>query len=89
MPNVKTVEPELLKELCQVCNRVPFGDIVRLGFGRWRHDCCAGGSQSWLENFHSIEHPTSEQRILFDTLSVSKNLPDAIHIQEECTHEED
>jgi hypothetical protein len=36
-----------MKELCRVCGRVPFGDIVLLGSEEWRHDRCCIGSEEW------------------------------------------
>lgn len=54
-----------MDELCKVCGRVQFGEIIRLGFKRWRHDDCHPGSRAWCEAY--VLHPiqTEEARILF------------------------
>lgn len=55
---------EELKEFCKVCERVPFGDIVRLGHGTWRHDECQIGSEAWAEYFAKL--PAKEKANLTD-----------------------
>ena len=40
-----------MDELCKICERVAFGRITYTGFGHWRHDECAVGSQDWLLYF--------------------------------------
>jgi len=43
-----TIMPELTQdETCRICERVPFGKLVYLGFGHWRHDICGLGSKDW------------------------------------------
>jgi hypothetical protein len=58
--------PEQLAELCQVCERVKWGECVRLGFGKWRHTECYPGSMPWLEYFKRLpaSQQTAEGRIL-------------------------
>jgi hypothetical protein len=41
---------------------VPFGDIVRLQAGAWRHDTCCIGSEEWAIYYRTL--PTVEQRNL-------------------------
>ena len=36
-----------MDEFCRVCERVAFGDVVRLGFDHWRHAHCELGSPEW------------------------------------------
>jgi len=36
-----------MNELCKICDRVAFGNIVHLGFNQWRHAGCALGSEEW------------------------------------------
>lgn len=52
--------------LCNICKRVPWGDMVRLGFGKERHAECYPGSQPWLENFKTLpaDQQTEEGKIL-------------------------
>ena len=51
-----------MREVCTICGRVRWGNWVPLGFGKWRHDECALGSQSW--NLYYLSQPMSEQRRL-------------------------
>jgi hypothetical protein len=58
-----------MDEHCIICDRVPFGDIVRLGFGHWRHDQCAPGSPAWRERYQQLPSSakTEEGNILYVT----------------------
>lgn len=49
-----STEVKLLDETCLICGRVSFGEIVRTGFGHWRHDTCALGSEEWKEFFQGL-----------------------------------
>ena len=40
-----------LDETCLICGRVHFGEIVRTGFGHWRHEACGLGGPEWREFF--------------------------------------
>jgi len=43
-----TIEPSKpLDEVCYVCDRFCFGEIVCVGFGHWRHNHCGIGSEDW------------------------------------------
>lgn len=71
---------EGLEELCKVCQRVQFGEIQRLAFGKWRHSYCYPGSQEWCEYFKALSpsEQTAEGRILFECkskLSIAVNHP--------------
>jgi hypothetical protein len=37
----------VVSESCKICERVPFGKVVPLGFGKWRHDTCEIGTEEW------------------------------------------
>jgi hypothetical protein len=43
-----------MKELCKICDRVAFGDIVVLQNGAWRHDTCCIGSEEWALYFAKL-----------------------------------
>lgn len=45
---------ETLAEFCTICDRVMFGEIVRVGYGKWRHDYCAIGSTAWLVYYNGL-----------------------------------
>lgn len=49
----------VMEELCKICQRVAFGDIVRLAAGSWRHDDCAIGSEAWAVYYVGL--PQSER----------------------------
>lgn len=53
-----------MNEYCKICERVPFGDIVMLGFGVWRHSTCAIGSEEWKLYYERL--PRSSQKQLAD-----------------------
>ena len=55
-----------LRELCEVCERVRFGDVQRLGFGKWRHAGCYPGSVDWLDYIRRMPEAkrTNEQRYI-------------------------
>jgi len=46
-------------DYCAVCERVAWGYVVRLGFGKWRHAECYPGSAAWLDYFKRL--PASQQ----------------------------
>jgi hypothetical protein len=48
-----------LKELCEVCQRVRWGEYVYLGFGRWRHQDCYPGSKNWFDYYREL--PTNRR----------------------------
>lgn len=43
--------PRELKETCEVCDRVAWGNFQPLGLGRWRHAECYPGGRNWLEAY--------------------------------------
>jgi len=49
---LKTTMSHLVPSYCKICDRVPFGSIVPLGCGSWRHDGCAIGSKEWGHYYH-------------------------------------
>jgi hypothetical protein len=53
-----------MNELCKICERVQFGDIVRLGHGVWRHETCCIGSEEWALYFERL--PREEKAKLAD-----------------------
>ena len=55
-----------LKEQCSVCDRAQWGEVVRLGYGKWRHDSCYPGSLPWLEYFKALppDQQTSEGKLI-------------------------
>jgi hypothetical protein len=57
-----------MKELCEVCQRVIWGEVVRLGFDKWRHEACYPGSAIWLEAFRLLpaERRTEEGRMIYE-----------------------
>lgn len=52
-----------LLPFCKICQRVPFGDIVQLAGGQWRHDACAFGSVSWKEYYDALPEGADKQRL--------------------------
>lgn len=65
----------MMHEFCSVCDRVAWGDIVRLGFGKWRHDACYPGSKAWLEQFRLLPEgkKTAEGKLIYEA-SVSESM---------------
>ena len=63
-----TVGSSIKETYCAICERVPFGNIVRLGFDRWRHAGCAPGSPEWCAYFAAIPKAkrTSEGQLIYD-----------------------
>jgi hypothetical protein len=49
-----TVEPVDIAPFCKVCDRVPFGAVVRLQAGSWRHEDCYFGSEAWWEYYKAM-----------------------------------
>jgi len=49
---LKTTMSHLVPSYCKICDRVPFGSIVPLGYGVWRHDSCTLGSEEWKLYYH-------------------------------------
>lgn len=45
-------------ELCRICDRVQWGEVVRSGFGTWRHSECRPGSEAWRERYHETAYVT-------------------------------
>lgn len=39
--------PDIEEHVCNVCQRVAFGSIVTLPFGKFRHEDCSIGSEEW------------------------------------------
>lgn len=56
-----------MHEHCAVCNRVKWGEVALLGYGKWRHGECYPGSLPWLEYFKALpeEQQTTEGRLLW------------------------
>ena len=38
-------EPETLQEFCKICGNIAWGNVVLLGFSKWRHEECDIGSE--------------------------------------------
>lgn len=58
------------EDICHICERVRFGQIVGLGFGKWRHQHCAVGSEEWREYYHRLpetdrQHLTQWYRLMY------------------------
>jgi hypothetical protein len=43
-----------MNNICCVCDRVPWGEVQRLGHGKWRHAECAPGSKAWAEYYQAL-----------------------------------
>jgi len=56
-----------MNELCEVCQRVAWGEVARLGFKKWRHDACYPGSAAWLEHFRMLpeREKTEEGKLIY------------------------
>lgn len=59
----------MLCELCSVCQRVAWGEVVRLGFDKWRHESCYPGSSAWREAYilKPENERTEESIIIFNS----------------------
>ena len=57
-----------MQSSCVVCERVQWGQVVRLGFGKWRHWECYPGSRQWREYWERLPEAqqTEEGRIIYD-----------------------
>ena len=63
-----------LQEHCAICDRVAFGNIVRIGFGRWRHSGCEPGSKPWCEYFERLPkgQRTPEGQLIYNTATAKQ-----------------
>jgi len=41
-------------EVCKICQRVAWGNVIRLGFAKWRHDSCGLGSETWKDYYLAL-----------------------------------
>ena len=53
-----------MNQCCKICQRVPFGEIVRLANGAFRHEECAIGSEEWALYYAGL--PSAEKAKLAD-----------------------
>ena len=56
-----------MDKLCKICERVPFGNITYVGFGHWRHEACAVGSEAW--KLYYQRQSATDRRILSEFLN--------------------
>ena len=62
-------------ETCRICERVEFGPTVELGFGQWRHQHCAIGSEEWRDYYHRVSDTDRRPLIEVYTFFYGKEQP--------------
>ena len=43
-----------LKDTCEICERVRWGNYQYLGHSKWRHEECYPGSEAWVEYYTKL-----------------------------------
>jgi hypothetical protein len=62
------VGSSIKETFCAICERVPFGNLIRLGFDRWRHAGCEPGSPEWCVYFEALPKAkrTNEGKLIYE-----------------------
>jgi hypothetical protein len=68
-PPLKRTQLPQEASYCKICDRVPFGIIVPLGYRSWRHESCELGSEAWKDYYLAL--PKAHRQALEEFYTVT------------------